>query len=265
MTASLYHSGCGSDAGIGSGELTRHHLPPVAQPEDDHGPGGELVAGRVARDGRPSVHRRVEQALPLLRQRASRQGEADRLVVRAEQQEQRVADDRLAPRVDFVDLRAVQPHAEGPASAFPARVGHLAAVGREPGDVLARLAMLRPWKNRRRRSTGCSRRISIRLREVEEVFLLVGQLPVQPGDFVVLAVGVVVAVLRVAELVAGEQHRHAWREQQRRQEVALLPLAQLDDRRIVGRPFDAAVPAVVVVRRRRGCPRRWPRCASRCS
>ena len=52
---------------------------------------------------------------------------------------------------------------------------------------------------------------------------------------------------RVAQLVAAADHRHALREQQRGHEVALLPLAQRDDRRVVGRPFGAAVPAIVVV------------------
>ena len=52
---------------------------------------------------------------------------------------------------------------------------------------------------------------------------------------------------RAAELVAGQQHRHALRQEQRRQQIADLPLAQLDHLRIVGRSFDAAVPAQVVV------------------
>jgi hypothetical protein len=39
------------------------------------------------------------------------------------------------------------------------------------------------------------------------------ELPVDPADLVVLAVGVVVAALRAGELVAGEQHRHAVREE----------------------------------------------------
>ena len=39
--------------------------------------------------------------------------------------------------------------------------------------------------------------------------------PVEPRDLVVLAVGVVVAALGAAELVAAEQHRHALRQQQR--------------------------------------------------
>src|SRR5689334_2879583 len=36
-----------------------------------------------------------------------------------------------------------------------------------------------------------------------------GEVPVDPADLIVLAVGVVVALLRAAELVARLQHRHA--------------------------------------------------------
>src|SRR3546814_2540024 len=53
-------------------------------------------------------------------------------------------------------------------------------------------------------------------------------------DLVVLRVGIVVAVLGVPELVAGEDHRGSLRQQQRRHEVAFLALAQPDDLRIVG-------------------------------
>src|SRR5215470_330772 len=72
-------------------------------------------------------------------------------------------------------------------------------------------------------------------------------LPVNPGDLVVLAVGVVVALLGAAHLVACEQHRDSLREQQRREEVALLPLPQRDYCRAPGRALDAAVPRPVVV------------------
>ena len=48
-----------------------------------------------------------------------------------------------------------------------------------------------------------------------------GLLPVEPGDLVVLAIGVVVAVLRAAELVAGQQHRRAVRERTGGQQRAL--------------------------------------------
>ena len=47
-------------------------------------------------------------------------------------------------------------------------------------------------------------------------------LPVDPADFVVLAIGIVVALLGAGELVAGEQHRRALRQQQGAKEVAPL-------------------------------------------
>jgi hypothetical protein len=48
------------------------------------------------------------------------------------------------------------------------------------------------------------------LGELGEVpLVLADRLPVDPGDLVVLAIGVVVALLGAGELVAGEQHRRA--------------------------------------------------------
>ena len=77
---------------------------------------------------------------------------------------------------------------------------------------------------------------------------LATSVPVEPGRFVVLAVGVVVAALRAAHLVAHQQHRRPDREQRQRQEVLHLAVAQPLHRGIVGGPLDAAVPAQVVVR-----------------
>ena len=103
----------------------------------------------------------------------------------------------------------------------------------------------RPWNQRRRQNTGwrwrrrisrrvnCSRRSSARR-------------PVVPGHLVVLAVAVVVAVLRAPDLVAAEQHRHALRQQQRREEVALLARAQRETRACLVGALDAAVPGAVV-------------------
>ncbi|MNM73230.1 hypothetical protein D3C81_849500 [compost metagenome] len=72
-----------------------------------------------------------------------------------------------------------------------------------------------------------------------------GLLPVQPRDLVVLAVGVVVAVLGAAPLVAGGQHRRALRQQQRGHQRLRHAAAALQDFRVAGRAFDAAVRAPV--------------------
>ena len=76
---------------------------------------------------------------------------------------------------------------------------------------------------------------------------VVDVLPVDPGERVVLAVGVVVALLGVAKLIPAEDHRHAEAGEERGEEVALLPGAQRQDVLVVGRAFDAAVPGAVVV------------------
>ena len=81
----------------------------------------------------------------------------------------------------------------------------------------------------------------------EQVPALVVEVPVEPGHLVVLAVGVVVAVVRAPDLVAGGDHRDAGRQQQRAEEVAHRPApGELHDG-VVGRALDAVVPRAVVV------------------
>ncbi len=72
------------------------------------------------------------------------------------------------------------------------------------------------------------------------------QPPVDPGDVVVLAIGVVVAALRPRELVARLQHRHSLGEEQRGEEIAHLAPPRRIDLGVLGRTLDAAVPAQVV-------------------
>src|SRR5258706_215547 len=72
------------------------------------------------------------------------------------------------------------------------------------------------------------------------------ELPADPARFIVLAIGVVVAVLRAAELIPRSQHRDAEREEKRRDEVAFLAKAQSKDRRIDGHALLAAIPAEIV-------------------
>ena len=80
--------------------------------------------------------------------------------------------------------------------------------------------------------------------ELEQVLVLAR--PVHPGDLIVLAVAVVVALLGAPDLVAVGDHRHPLAEHQRGEEVPLLPRAQLQHRRVVGGALIAAVPRPVV-------------------
>src|SRR5204863_4139408 len=79
------------------------------------------------------------------------------------------------------------------------------------------------------------------------VCVLLQPRPVEPVALVVAAVGVVVAVLRAPHLVAHENHGNTERKQRDRQHVLHLTVAKTLDVGIGGRPFDAAVPAAVVV------------------
>ena len=71
--------------------------------------------------------------------------------------------------------------------------------------------------------------------------------PVQPTHFVVLAVGVVVALLGAGNFVALAKHGNAVRAQQNGGKLFSLPRAQFVNGRVVGGAFHAAIPTVVGV------------------
>ena len=85
------------------------------------------------------------------------------------------------------------------------------------------------------------------LEVAEDVGVPLQVVPVEPCYLVVLAVGVVVALLRVPHLVAREHHRYSLAHHEHGDGVLHLPVSQLVDVRVVGRALAAAVPAVVVV------------------
>ena len=82
--------------------------------------------------------------------------------------------------------------------------------------------------------------------KIGQIVMAGRSLPIHPTDLVVLAICVVVAGLRPPALVAGHDHRRPLREQQRGQEIADLPLPPGDNRRDVGRTFDAVVVRSIV-------------------
>ena len=77
--------------------------------------------------------------------------------------------------------------------------------------------------------------------EVQEVLLLLGVLPLQPGDLVVLAVGIVVALLSPPELISSGEHRHAGGQRERGEQIAHLTLTNPIDLWVVRRSLDAVV------------------------
>ena len=174
------------------------------------------------------------------------QRERHDVVVRIHDQQQRRV---LAALLDARRLRApVEQHAEAARAVAPVLVAHLGAGRVDPRDFLDADRLV---DDRRQESIAPQDRIlpPQRRQAPHEPHLrgvLLRERPVDPGDLVVLAVGVVVAALRARELVAGEQHRRSLRQQQRREQVAHLPSAQLVDSRVVGLAFDAAIPRAIV-------------------
>src|SRR5690606_1964368 len=75
---------------------------------------------------------------------------------------------------------------------------------------------------------------------------MVGRLPVDPRNLVVLAVRVVVPTLRASEFVAVDEQRRALREDQRCQEIAFLAAPPRKNRFVIGRPLRTEVPRAVV-------------------
>src|SRR4029079_7063021 len=84
------------------------------------------------------------------------------------------------------------------------------------------------------------------LTEAQDPGVPIDEGPVEPAQLAVLAVGVVVAELRPADLVAHRDHRHADGQELDREQVPDLTIAQRLDRGAVRRALDAAVPAPVL-------------------
>ena len=59
--------------------------------------------------------------------------------------------------------------------------------------------------------------------ESHEFFFVAELIPIQPTDFVVLTVSIVVPLLGAAEFVAGEEHGNSLGQEKGCEEVSLLP------------------------------------------
>src|SRR6202022_1154027 len=125
---------------------------------------------------------------------------------------------------------------------------HLGARGVDPGHIFyAELLVIdsgqEPAAAQDRVFVAQRRQLLHKADQRPALFLYV---PIGPADRVVLAIGVVVALLGAGEFVAGEHHRRALRQQQRREEIAPLAVAQSADLFVVGRTLGAAIPRTVV-------------------
>src|SRR5204863_7764522 len=169
------------------------------------------LAGVAPAQGRPVRFprrlARVELRLPRESRLVRGQYEAQRLPVRIDQQQQGVVDQRLAMSVELVEGVAGQPEAEGACQWIgPVLFRHLLAVRTEPGEVLhfraANAAAVEELAAAELRMMLA--KPDDLLRELEHVSRVRLEVPIHPGQLVVLAVRIVVALLRAVQLVAVE-------------------------------------------------------------
>jgi hypothetical protein len=133
------------------------------------------------------------------------------------------------------------------ASGRPVLVRHLVAVRMQPAHVVGFAGAAR-----RAGEPAILAQCRLCLAERDEARreggeVPVGAIPVEPGRGVVLRVRVVVAALRVPELVAHGEHGRAAREEERREQGAHVARARGAHRGIVRRSLDTVVPRVVRV------------------
>jgi hypothetical protein len=130
--------------------------------------------------------------------------------VGVEQQEQGVVVHRLALRRHRPDGIAVQEDPDRSAGHRPVAPRHAATIGTEPPDVRqAPLVGLAAEERVAPHHGVVAPEPHQPPGEVEQRLVARPEVPVVPGDLVVLAVRVVVALLAPARLVAAEQHRDA--------------------------------------------------------
>src|SRR5215468_4862873 len=224
-------------------------------PEPQHGERPALQRIRLASaEGghpRPEVPvTGVEHQLPAHARLVGGKDEGNGLVVRIQEQEEGVGHNGLSPPVHLLDAVAGQPQAEAAREAIaPLVFGHLLAIGPEPREVLDGGAVDAPPLEEQPpvEDRIVETQPDDPAREVELTHGRPGEGPGVPGQLVVLAVRVVVAMLGAPRLVAGQEHGDALGEEEGSEEVACLALPQRVHAWIVGGSLRAAVPRGVVV------------------
>ena len=92
-----------------------------------------------------------------------------------------------------------------------------------------------------------SSKLDQRPAELNQVRIDFRQIPIQPTDFIVLAISIVVTVLSPSELVTSNKHWHALAKHQRGDHVFDLSQPQRVNDRLIGWTFDAKVLTEVII------------------
>src|ERR1700722_19308884 len=132
---------------------------------------------------------------------------------------------------------------------MPFVFAHLVASWVEPQNILYIRALDRPaLKKMPATKNGMAlAQIYHALNECQKIAVLRLQIPLQPANFVVLTVGVIVSVLRMAHSISGIHHGHTLGEQERCHQIPLLLGPQGPNIGIGSGTFYTAIPTPVIV------------------
>src|ERR1700723_408759 len=132
---------------------------------------------------------------------------------------------------------------------MPFVFAHLIASWVEPQNILYIRALDRPaLKKMPATKNGMALAQTVHaLNECQKIAVFRLQVPLQPANFVVLTVGVIVSVLRMANSISGIHHGHALGEQERCHQIPLLLSSQGPNTGIVSWTFHPAIPTPVIV------------------
>src|SRR5436305_8582005 len=83
--------------------------------------------------------------------------------------------------------------------------------------------------------------------EAEQIMILFHEMPIEPTDLIILAVGVVVSLLGTSDFIASHKHRDALGEQKNSCKILDLALAQCLNVRIVRLSFHTTIPAQIII------------------
>jgi hypothetical protein len=153
----------------------------------------------------PEPLSRVYKSIPSLPGFERRQQEPNALMMRVEDQEKCISNDRFTKVVHFAECSSHEEDAEAAnGRPVPGAVVHLLSARPKPHNVSDGFAAdIAPLE---KAAPGEDRLLSPEADHVRDKFQKIRfggiQAPVEPGDLVVLAIGVVIAALRSAEFIA---------------------------------------------------------------
>ena len=83
--------------------------------------------------------------------------------------------------------------------------------------------------------------------KVEDPLIFFEKIPIKPVELIVLDIGIIIALARVANFISHDEHRSALREKEGEEKIAHLLLAKMLDNGVIAWSLGAAIPVVIAI------------------